>query len=45
MDGGEEQSHGIPGEEAGMRGIDGDRFWQNEPNAIALVTFKKKPSS
>ena len=37
MDRGEEQAHGIPGEKAAMRHIDGDRFWQNEPLAIALV--------
>ena len=37
MDRGDEQVHGIPGEKTVMRGIDGDRFRQNKPMAIALV--------
>jgi len=41
MDRGEEQAHGITGEKAVMRCIDGDRFRQNEPTTIALMPLRR----
>ena len=41
MDRGDEQAHRIPGDRAVMRGLDGDRFRQNGPVAIALEPSRK----